>query len=186
LQEPIHIADWYTTLVRLAGVDDGPNDDSQAGRFPPIDSLDIWPLLSGVKSSSPRQEIPLSKYALIQGDFKLIYDPNHNIDQSGWTGPIYPNASSASADIFVKLDCREGCLFDVANDRGEHRNLAKEMPVRLQAMKHRLLELQGGFFENNDKADDNCPKELEMPCACWMAINKYGGFLGPYQEVDLL
>ena len=185
LEEPIHVVDWYTTLVRLAGVDDGPDDDSQGGHFPPIDSLDIWPLLSGIEQLSPRQEIPLSKNALIQGDFKLIWDPDHDIDQAGWTGPVYPNATSTSADVFVQLDCREGCLFHLGKDRGEHQNLAQQMPVRVQAMKHRLLELQEGFFENDDQANDACPDQSEMPCACWMAINKYGGFLGPYQEVEI-
>jgi len=185
LEEPIHIADWYATLVRLAGFDDGPDDDAQGGLFPPIDSLDIWPLISGSEKISPRQEIPLSKHALIQGPFKLIWDPDKDIAQAGWTGPVYPNASSSSGDIFVTVNCRMGCLFEVTEDRGEHRDLAPEMPVRVQSMKHRLLELQKGFFENDDKTNDACPQDLDMPCACWMAINKYGGFLGPYQEVEV-
>lgn len=185
LEEPVHITDWYTTLVKLAGVDGGPRDDSQGGRFPPIDSLDIWPLLSGAERASPRTEIPLSKHALIQHNYKLLWNPKQDIDQSGWTGPVYPNASSSSADIFVKIDCREGCLFDVAKDRGEHVNLAQDMPVRVQAMKQRLLDLSEGYFENDDKGDDACPGDIDMPCACWIAINKYGGFLGPYQEVSI-
>lgn len=198
LEEPVHITDWYATLAHLAGVTEPLDDDSQGGRYPPIDALNLWPVLSGAESQSPRQEIPLSKRTLIQGDYKLMWDPERLIDQSGWTGPIYPNSTSYSSDIFVGLNCSEGCLFNVAEDRGEHHDLAQEMPIRVQAMKQRLLELQDGFYENDDKGDDSCPtRDLKeddgdddddddgMPCACWMAINYYGGFLGPYQEIRI-
>jgi arylsulfatase A-like enzyme len=191
LEEPVHITDWYATLPALAGITHL-DDDSQGGRYPPIDALNLWPVLSGTETRSPRQEIPLSKYALIQGDYKLLWNTKRLVDQSGWTGPIYPNATSSSSDIFVGLNCKKGCLFNVANDRGEHMDLAKKMPVRVQAMKKRLVELRKGFYENDDKGDDSCPNNDEegssynstMPCACWMAINYYGGYLGPFQEVD--
>ena len=185
LDEPVHIADWYATLPALAGILEL-DDDVQGGRFPPIDAKNLWYVLSGQESHSPRQEIPLSKHALIQGDYKLIWNTQRLVDQSGWTGPIYPNATSVRDDVFVGLDCSDGCLFDVAKDRGEHFDLAPQMPVLVQAMKQRLLELQEGFFENDDKGDESCPDDLagDMPCACWMAVNYYGGFLGPYQEVD--
>lgn len=186
LEEPIHIADWYATLPALAGVKDL-DDDSQNGRFPPIDAKNLWSVLSGAELHSPRQEIPLSRYALIQGDYKLIWNVERLVNQSGWTGPVYPNATSSSADVSsIGLNCSNGCLFNVAEDRGEHVDLAAQMPVRVQAMKQRLSELKDGFFENDDQGDDSCPKDLDdnMPCACWMAVNYYGGFLGPYQEIE--
>lgn len=184
LEEPVHITDWYATLVGLAGITHI-DDDSQGGLYPPIDAMDLWPLLSGIVTQSPRQEIPLSNRTLILGDYKLIWNNERPISQSGWTGPIYPNATSSTSDIFIDVDCKNGCLFDVANDRGEHEDLAQAMPEKVQAMKKRLIELQRFFFENDDKGDDSCPKDLDMPCACWMAINYYGGFLGPYQEVQV-
>ena len=43
----------------LAGVD--PIDDRAAkANLPPIDSLSVWPLISGQNSSSPRMDIPIS------------------------------------------------------------------------------------------------------------------------------
>lgn len=51
-------------------------------------------------------------------------------------------------------------------------------------MKERLEELRKSFFQNNDVGQDSCPSDIDMPCACWMAVNYYGGFLGPYQEVS--
>ena len=42
----IHMADWYATFCRLAGAD--PVDTVAAQHnLPPIDSMDMWPLLSG-------------------------------------------------------------------------------------------------------------------------------------------
>jgi arylsulfatase A-like enzyme len=185
LEEPIHIADWYKTLtVGLAGIEESVvGDDSQNGTFPPIDSLNVWPLLVGATDHSPRMEIPLSWKSLIQGEYKLIWAGS--VPQSGWTGPIYPNASSSTSDIWHDLNCSTGCLFNVATDRGEHIDLAQDQPVRLQAMKERLRELRTTFFQNDDVGQDSCPPDIDMPCACWMAINHYGGFLGPYQEVPM-
>ena len=39
----IHVADWYTTFCKLAGVD---SSDSGPGKFP-VDGLDVWPIISG-------------------------------------------------------------------------------------------------------------------------------------------
>ena len=52
----------------------------------------------------------------------------------------------------------------------------------------RLDELKKGFFSNNDTGVDACPAGVVpkgVPCACWMARHKYGGNLGPYQEVTV-
>eukprot|EP00934_Nitzschia_sp_Nitz4_P000146 Nitzschia sp. Nitz4//scaffold248_size28759//7765//8979//NITZ4_008106-RA/size28759-processed-gene-0.13-mRNA-1//1//CDS//3329543983//146//frame0 len=182
IYEPIHIADWYTTLTTLAGVT-VLDMDTQDGKFPSIDSVNIWPLLVNETGTSPRQEIPLSHNSLIQGDYKLIW--SDTVQQSGWTGSTYPNASSDTSDIFQNLTCKNGCLFNVADDRGEHFDLASKLPLQLRGMKSRLLDLRKGFFENDDRGNDSCPSGIDMPCACWMAVNYYGGFLGPYQEVDL-
>lgn len=185
LEEPIHIADWYKTLtVGLAGIEESMlGDDSQNGTFPPIDSMNVWPLIAGETDHSPRTEIPLSWKSLIDGEYKLIWA--QSVQQSGWTGPVYPNASSSTSDIWQDLNCSTGCLFNVVTDRGEHIDLAQEQPVRLQAMKERLKELRTTFFQNDDVGQDSCPPSIDMPCACWMAINHYGGFLGPYQEVPM-
>ncbi len=49
----MHIADWYSTFCALAGVD--PTDESAAkAKLPPIDSLNMWPLISGENLTSPR------------------------------------------------------------------------------------------------------------------------------------
>ena len=46
-------ADWYGTFARLAGVD--PTDHAAAASgLPPIDSVDVWPLVTGANATSPR------------------------------------------------------------------------------------------------------------------------------------
>ena len=54
--------DWYATFLRLAGLTDAQIVDRRAAAagLPPLDSLDVWPLLSGANGTSPRVEIPLS------------------------------------------------------------------------------------------------------------------------------
>lgn len=182
--QPIHIADWYATLPFLAGREAIDETAKQSG-LPGLDAVNVWPYLhSGDESKLARSEIPLSRDSLIMGDYKLLW--TKVVYEAGWTGPSYPNASSSKADVEgVGLNCSNGCLFDVANDPGEHRNLADTEKDVLERMKSRLIEMRTSFFENGDKGIDSCPPGIDMPCACWMAVNYYGGFFGPYQEVNL-
>ena len=63
----IHLADWYGTFCGLAGVD--PTDTKAAQHnLPPVDSMDMWPLISGQNSTSPRVDIPISNRTLLSGD----------------------------------------------------------------------------------------------------------------------
>ena len=45
--------------------------------------LDVWPLISGANSTSPRVVLPLSAQAIIVGDWKLLLG---KVGESGWTG----------------------------------------------------------------------------------------------------
>lgn len=168
----VHIADWYATLCGLAGVD--PTDHLAASSgLPPIDSLDVWPFLVGATSASPRDTVPVTAGCLVQGDWKLI------VEQSlpdFWQGPVYPNSSSSdrSSD-----HCADGCLFNVVEDRTEQTNLFAKQPARVATMKAELKRLKAGFFQNRDRFQHDCPEGTEN-CACWMATNRYAGFMGPY------
>ena len=76
----IHIADWYSTFCALAGVD--PTDErAEKAKLPPIDSLNMWPLISGENSTSPRTDIPISNVTLISGDYKILIG---DVMQSKW------------------------------------------------------------------------------------------------------
>ena len=63
-----HVADLYATFCHLAGVSavERPGAVDEKGRLlPPVDSVSLWPLLSGANRSAPRLELPLS---LAHGD----------------------------------------------------------------------------------------------------------------------
>jgi len=179
----IHIADWYSTFASLAGVD--PTDTlAAASGLPPIDSIDMWPFLIGRVSKSPRDTIPIAKDCLVQGDYKLITGKSM---PDFWQGPRYPNSSSAyneqgwlDSELAPGNDhCASGCLFNVVEDPTEQHNIYAQNPKIVANMKMSLAHLSGSFFENHDKFTNDCPPG-EKKCACWMAKNRYGSFLGPY------
>ena len=61
----------YGTLAALAGVD--PTDHSAAASgLPPIDSVNVWPMVIGENSTSPRHELLVDANCLIQGDMKIL------------------------------------------------------------------------------------------------------------------
>jgi arylsulfatase A-like enzyme len=67
IHEPIHMVDWYPTLLKLAG--------ASLSQERPLDGLDIWPTLTQGKPS-PHSEILLNaepnRGAIRVGDWKLV------------------------------------------------------------------------------------------------------------------
>ena len=88
--------DWFRTFAALAGVD--PTDEKAAAAgLPPVEGFDLWPLLSGANSTSPRTEVWLgsggagdvdnSKDPIVQGliradGFKVLWG---NVIENTWT-----------------------------------------------------------------------------------------------------
>ena len=120
----VALADWYATFCALAGVD--PTDQrAAAADLPKIDSLNMWPMLSGQNRTSPRTVIPLSP-GLISGDYKILVG---EITQAGWTGPQYPNKTNPRGGIEPSENCRDtGCLYNIKEDPEERNDLAATMP----------------------------------------------------------
>ncbi len=103
---------------------------------------------------------------------------------ASWTGEIFPNASSEQHSVEnTKLDCTNGCLFDVVVDWTEHNNIIDSNKDIANAMSNKLKELKKGYYTNNEHGTNICPKNINVSCACWVAQNKYNGFYGPYQVV---
>ena len=165
----IHIADWYATLCALAGVD-AEDEAAKKANLPPIDSINMWPLISGQNSTSPRVDIPLTLTALISGDYKILVGDNGD---AGWTGPTYPNSSHPHGGVDVVEHCGDkGCLYNIREDPEERVNLASKMPDVLKDMQKKLKRYQESHF-NPDRGN-------VWPAACETALNKYGGFWGPF------
>ena len=67
----IHLADWYGTFSPIAGVD--PADERAAkAKLPPVDSFNMWLLISGENSTSPRTDVPATHETLISGEYKIL------------------------------------------------------------------------------------------------------------------
>ena len=139
LAHPKRIPTADHTFCALAGVD---YLDAPANLPDNTDSLDMWPLLSGKVTASPRTEVviaiegntggghspsgqytPYNSSALIVGDFKAIF--GISIGSAFWQGPDFPNASytewmssmgkqwSAGSSEFCGTIDAGGCLFNI-------------------------------------------------------------------------
>ena len=167
----IHLADWYGTFCGLAGVD--PKDTKAAeNNLPPVDSMDMWPLISGQNSTSPRVDIPASYSTLISGDYKILVG---NVPQAGYTGPTYPNTTSREGITIIQKCGDTGCLYNIKTDPEERNNIAMAMPNMLKEMQAKLAKYQATYF--------NPKRGRTWPEACDKAMNTYGGFWGPFIEL---
>jgi hypothetical protein len=203
----IHIADWwvsvcphsnslkviqtqtrtcrYATFCALAGVD--PTDTEAAlWKLPPIDSVNVWPFLSGQEPASPRTNILVRADLMINGTYKVITGKQ---GFAGWAGPQYPNTTSKGHEVgSVAIDCTGGCLFDVESDPTEHNNLASSKPALLNALIALKAQLSKGIWPGATRKEVHVTLPgsslLSDNDACnQTAYDKYGGFYGPYMEI---
>jgi arylsulfatase B len=186
----IGMEDWYATFCALAGTD--PTDDrAAAAGLPPIDSLNMWELLSGTNLTSPRSEVILGSalpfpgdrtgYTIVQGlinsdGFKILIG---QVDQDTWTGPLYPNASSFPYQDNTHY-CGDPnppfnngtCLFNVFDDPTEHDDIAAQNPDIVKQMGERLAAIQATVFSPH--------RGQPILLACEVSEKEYHGFVGPF------
>jgi len=184
----VSIADWYVTFAEMAGAE-ASDTEAVAMGLPDVDGFNIWPLIKGEVSSSPRTELVVDPTVLITGAFKL----NTGVSKYAfWQGSVFPNASTPDRDVLssMVLNCRNnghgGCLFNVEEDPSEYNDLADSEKVLFGEMKSRLTALSSEIFKATSHAMDSCPDDIEegMSCGCWMAHNNYDDALGPYQDLS--
>jgi hypothetical protein len=51
--------DWYATWAHLAGVDDITDHRAAKANLPVVNSINMWPLLSGSTKASPRTQVAI-------------------------------------------------------------------------------------------------------------------------------
>jgi len=183
-------ADAYATFCGLAGVD--PTDAAAAAAgLPPIDSLDMWPMLSGANKTSPRAEVVVATdgaeanmangtqvQALIRADgWKLIIGAT---GQNIWTGELYPNATTKWTDVLYHCGVpgtppvgKGGCLFNILSDPTEHHDVAAAHPDIVADLHARIVAHQATAFSPNRGVQDNA-------LACAAVENKWDGRWGPF------
>ena len=96
-------------------------------------------------------------------------------DMAFVTGPFFPNVSTPDSIPAALVDCGRGCLYDLSGDPLEANDLAALMPQRVATMRARLEELLPTAF--------NPRRGQEDPAACEVALQRYGGFWGPFVGV---
>lgn len=198
----IHEADWYATFCHLAGID--PTDHAAAAAapaLPPIDSLNVWPLITGTNSTSPRFEWALTPFrvdikrddmphdaAYMLGGFKLLVG---KVWQNGWCGQLHPNKTQPwntwGPGQFLLCHYRRadknkrGCLFDVINDPEERHDLSLEMPEKAEEIYAKMKEAQKTWY--NPKRGFQGSARKPDPKACH--VTKSTGFLGPWLNTSV-
>jgi arylsulfatase B len=184
------IEDWYTTFCALAGVDPADVRAAAAG-LPPVDGLDLWPVLSGASASSGRRlqflgssdGSPDKGNTIVQGviraadGYKLLLG---DANPAFWQSPTFPNSSAGGN--FSHLACGDpnaagkawgrGCLFNVLEDPHETNDLAAQLPHIVAELRARITEAQAGVYN-----PDRGPPDHELFCK--QAVEN-GGFIGPF------
>lgn len=154
LRGTIHVADLWATFCHLAGAP--PVDlKAEAHSLPPPDSKNVWPLISGENTTSPRHEVPLSLYtyqgrltgAIIVGRFKLLLG---TVAPAILPAKVYPNGTIPGP---LNMDCGDvtepgaGCVFDVVSDPEEQFDLAASQPDLRADLISRALELNQTVYQ---------------------------------------
>jgi arylsulfatase A-like enzyme len=122
--EPMHIVDWYPTLLKLTG--------ASLEQKTALDGRDIWPVLTEGKKT-PHDAILLNTTpdngAIRMGDWKLVL--NGSSVESNEEEPA--NAVAKPKPAAERIE-----LFNLANDSGEKTNLATSRPDKVKELRARL------------------------------------------------
>ena len=190
----MHLCDWYTTFCALAGADPYDHQAADAG-LPPVDGLDMSPVIMGVNTSSPRHEIVIGSSdntdhlgntivaGIIDSDgWKLLIESR--VSPAFWQGDVYPNSSSAAGTQAMpnKVLCGDpqasgddkgpGCLFNVLTDPSEYHDLALQHPDIVTRLRTRIAEHQSTVY-----SPDRGTHDRDM---CLTGLDRHNGFLGPW------
>ena len=128
---PLHIVDWYPTLLKLAG--------AKREQELPIDGRDLWPTITEGQPS-PHEEIVLNitprSGAIRVGDWKLVLNGQTDVtdgEGAAVAGAVEPkNTTDAKAITAETVE-----LFDLAADPRELNNLAGSHPEKVQELRER-------------------------------------------------
>ena len=124
IKEPLHVIDWYPTLLKLAGA----NFEQKL----PVDGQDAWPLLTRM-GPAPHDVIysvqSPTRAAVRMGDWKLLRfsDENRRPTSVG-------KKKKTAGDEAIEL-------YNLANDISESKNLARQEPEMVATLKAKLAEM---------------------------------------------
>lgn len=120
---PLHMVDWYPTLLRLAG--------ARSKQTLPLDGRDAWAALTQGKTS-PHTEILLNSTpntgAIRVGDWKLVLN-----------GSVQSIDDATGGEVKAERESVE--LFNLANDPYEKQNLYEQQPEKVKELLIRYNKL---------------------------------------------
>jgi arylsulfatase A-like enzyme len=120
---PIHVVDWYPTLLGLAGVEPAASH--------PLDGLDAWPAIVG-GAPSPHEAILLNAApragAVRVGDWKLIVRSPGADARDDVNADERPSRKAVPGTRTVEL-------FNIADDPHEARDLAESRPEKVAELR---------------------------------------------------
>jgi arylsulfatase A-like enzyme len=118
--EPLHIVDWYPTLLNLAG--------AKLEQPWPLDGRDAWPTIAA-GAPSPHEDILLNTSpgggAIRVGDWKLVINGSTTVHDDGDDDPVPTPAGR-------KIE-----LFNLVDDPSESTNLAAKHPEKVKDLSAR-------------------------------------------------
>lgn len=129
VNEPLHVVDWYPTLLKLAG--------ASLDQKLPLDGRDAWPTITQGKPS-PHEEIMLNAApasgAILVGQWKLVIHGSTGTDDR--QVPPVKRGKKKTRGNAVGIE-----LFDLRVDPYEQNNLAEQQPEKLATLRARYETL---------------------------------------------
>jgi arylsulfatase A-like enzyme len=122
IKEPMHMVDWYPTLIGLAG--------GSLKQTLPMDGLNVWPMITQHQASPHDAILSVSNRgtslsAIRMGNWKLI-----ELDMTGIA------AGSKISNRYEPV-----ALFNLAEDPSEKKNLAMQYPDKVLLLQTRLKQM---------------------------------------------
>ena len=129
IKEPMHVIDWFPTLVKLAG--------GSLEQKLPLDGRDVWPMLTqGAKSPHDAiLSVQAPTHAAVRmGDWKLLMNASEQDSEEATDSAAKKKNKGAAKPDSVEL-------YNLVVDIGEKTNLADKEPERIATMRAELAEL---------------------------------------------
>jgi arylsulfatase A-like enzyme len=134
VNQPIHMVDWYPTLLTLAG--------ASLKQKLPLDGLDVWKTITEGKPS-PHDEILLNtdptRGAIRRGDWKLVLNGSAGDQQDDENVPRAAKKEKKARKVKANAESVE--LFNLAEDPYEKKNLASTKADKVNELRARYEQL---------------------------------------------
>lgn len=185
----MHESDWYATLAHLAGV--SRDDGGRSRGVPAVDSVSMWPswrrLERGGAAPAPRQgpaQLELGPAQLELGPPRTIVLSLNSVLAVRPGGHAYKLIAGAglAPDRGLVCECPEcratclpcnasgGCLFDVARDPSELRDLAPALPEVRAELRAALEAARAAKFVDRSPINQECWAHPKAHADYWLEL----------------